>query len=388
MITETKELKSLCARLAEHPFMTLDTEFIREKTYYPCLCLIQVGSPAGDFCIDPLAQEMDLAPFFELLQNPAVMKVFHAARQDIEVFYMLSGQIPRPLFDTQIAASVCGFPRNVGYQQLVQELLGVALDKGMRLTDWARRPLSERQIQYALGDVSHLRDIYLKLSASLQTSGRAAWIREEMDALSAPETYRADPNEIWRRIKNPLRRPKELHIFARLCAWREEKARAKNRPRRHILKDDVLVELALQQPASADDLAQMRHCSSGFAQSSYAPELLGVIRQALADPPALYPQADAGEARLTPAQRSLAELLAILLGIVSDQAGVAADLVATAAEIDKLARGKTDGSCLTGWRREIFGNQALAMKQGKLALRYNPQRHRVDVEETPPISAR
>ena len=248
MITTTKELTELCARFAKHPFVTVDTEFIREKTYYPQVCLIQLASPEEAVCVDPLSKDLDLKPLFDLFQNKQVIKVFHACRQDIEIFYHLSHQIPVPVFDTQVGAMVCGYGDNVSYQQLVNDFVGISLDKTMRVTDWSNRPLSEDQIQYALHDVTELRTVYTKMMERICAQNRLDWLTEEMADLVDPSTYEPDVDTLWKKVKVPLKKPLTLHIFAKLYAWRERAAQQKDRPKKHFMKDEALVELAIAAP--------------------------------------------------------------------------------------------------------------------------------------------
>jgi len=380
IITTTDELTQLCARLSHVPFITLDTEFIREKTYYPELCLIQIAGPDCEACIDPLSSELDMTPLFGLLQNPKVVKVFHAARQDIEIFYHLTGQVPTPLFDTQIAAMVCGYGDNVGYQQLVSDICRVTLDKSMRVTDWSRRPLTPDQEKYALHDVTYLRDIYQTFSKRLTETGRQSWLSEEIAIQNNPATYDTDDNEVWRRIKVPFKKPLQTHVFARLCAWREQTAKSKNRPRKFILKDEALIELAILMPMNPDDMDRTRTLSKGFGNSSMGQEILHVIKQARSDSPDLYPQNWTPSTPLTSTQRTLADLLQLLLHLVAAELGVAPKIIASVEELHNIARGQLDTPCMTGWRRDVFGEKVLLLKSGQLSFSYNPKKHKPEIQ--------
>ena len=378
MITTTKELKSVCARFAKHPFMTVDTEFVREKTYYPQVCLIQIASPEEAFCIDPLAQGLSLEPLFKLFANKDVIKVFHACRQDIEIFYHLSGQIPIPVFDTQVGAMVCGYGDNVSYSQLVHDFVGLSLDKTIRVTDWAQRPLSDEQIQYALHDVTELRAVYTKMMAKICESNRLDWLSEEMLHLTLPETYQTDATKVWQRIKVPFKNPQILHVFARLCAWREQYAQTKNRPRKHILKDEALIELAVAHPKETASLDHLRTFPDGFSKSDMAAELIRVVQQALADDPAVFEQPQVLKP-LTVSERNMSEFLHLVLGAVCDEHNVAPKLVATSDEMNLFIQTQK-ALFLTGWRKQIFGKYALLAMQGQLTLAYSPELGRLTLQ--------
>lgn len=371
MITTTNELKKVCARFAEHPFMTVDTEFIREKTYYPQVCLIQIASPKEAFCVDPLADGISLAPLFDLFQNKDVIKVFHACRQDIEIFYHLSGKIPVPVFDTQVGAMVCGYGENVSYSQLVHDFVGVSLDKTMRVTDWSHRPLSSDQVAYALHDVVELRDVYTKMMDHICQTNRLDWLAEEMKTLVDPKTYQIDVDQAWHRIKVPFKNPQLLHNFARLCAWRETYAQTKNKPRKHILKDEALVELAIAHPTKPEEIDKLRSFSDGFSKSDMADELIKVIASALADDPEVFEQPVTVKP-LTPSERNIAELLRLVLGIVCDEHNVAPKLIASADDLNTFIQTRK-APFLTGWRGQIFGSQALATMDGHLGIVYSPE---------------
>ena len=381
MITTTEKLTEVCGRFAQLPFITLDTEFIREKTYYPELCLIQIAGLKTEACIDALANDLDLTPLFDLLQNPDVVKVFHAAHQDVEIFLHLTGKIPTPLFDTQVAAMVCGYGENVGYQQLVHDVTGVSLDKSMRFTDWKRRPLSEEQIAYALNDVTYLRDIYTSFVAKIKENGRGSWLEQELEVQNNPRTYETDDNEIWRRVKIPFKKQIQTYIFSKLCAWREKTAKKKNVPRKHILKDDALIELAVVSPSTPEEMERCRSLSSGFCKSAFGKEILNVIQSAKSDDPKNYPQDWKPKKSLTATQHTMVDLLRLLLSVQCASFGVAPKIIATTEDLQKLACGDNDVLCMKGWRREIFGEKVFLFKQGKLSICFDPKTHRPELRE-------
>ena len=280
----TAELAAVCKRFAAFDTVTVDTEFMRETTYWPKLCVVQLASPEEAVIIDAMTPEIDLDPFFKLMADEKVMKVFHAARQDIEIVYHRGGLIPHPVFDTQVAAMVCGFGDSISYDQLVNRLTGARLDKSSRFTDWSRRPLSERQIEYALADVTHLRDVYQALAARLAEQQRTDWVREEMEVLTSPETYRLEPELAWKRLKLRVRKPIELAILQEVAAWREREAQARDVPRGRVLKDDAIYEIAQQQPTTAAALAQLRTIPRGFERSRSAVEILAAVKEVVALP--------------------------------------------------------------------------------------------------------
>ena len=369
MITTTKQLQELCHRFAKHPFMTVDTEFIREKTYYPQVCLIQLASPEEAVCVDPLAQGLDLSPLFALFQNTNVIKVFHACRQDIEIFYHLSHQIPVPVFDTQVGAMVCGYGDNVSYQQLVNDFVGVSLDKTMRVTDWSKRPLSDAQVQYALHDVVELRTVYEKMMTRICEQNRLDWLAEEMADLVNPKTYEPDVDSLWKKVRVPFKKPLLIHVFARLYAWRELMAQQKNRPRKFFMKDEALIELAIQMPKTVEQIDGLRSFPNNFSKSDLAKEIIAVIQQAKSDNPETFEQPC--ELRpLTPKQRNLADVLQLVLNIVAEKFGVAPKLVATNADIQQFIQ-TGDAPFLKGWRQKVFGEAALAMQAGNLSISFD-----------------
>jgi len=372
-ITTTEDLARFCAAQKNasakgENFITVDTEFMRERTYWSKLCLVQIGGPTEAAAIDPLAEGIDLQPLFDLMADPKILKVFHAARQDIEIFVNLTGKVPTPLFDTQVAGMVCGFGDSASYETLATKLAGAKIDKSSRFTDWARRPLTEKQTTYALGDVTHLRIVYKKLQAMLDKSGRADWVHEEMETLISPATYQTDPMEVWKRLKLRSDKPRLRALVRELAAWRELEAQRLNVPRSRVMKDDALLEIAHQAPDSAADLSQMRGLSHGFAEGRQGEEVLAAVARAKAIP---ADQCPAGEARriLPNGAGAVLDLLRVLLKQISDEHGVAAKLIASAEDLELLATEEEPAiKPLNGWRRKLFGDRALALKQGKLAL--------------------
>lgn len=380
MIVDTATLLDVCTRFKTYEFITIDTEFIREKTYYPILCLVQIATKDEAYCVDPLAENMDLTPLFDLMQDKNVLKVFHAARQDVEIFYHLSGKIPVPLFDTQIGAMVCGFNESVSYQQLVQELAGVTLDKSMRYTDWSKRPLTDKQVEYALCDVTHLVHVFEALKKQLQKSGRMEWLKEEMAVLTNPKTYDVDESAIWQKLKAPLYKPQQLHVFAKLSEWREKMAKLKNKPRRHLLKDEAILELAAAHPETKEEMERLRGLPNGFSKSSYGTEILDIIKQAMEDKSSLYVPS-LKRPPLSNGQKNLSELLRFLLSVVADELGVASKVIASNDDLADFILGLKDARILSGWRYEVFGKKAQALKQGNVSFYYDPKRKKVTVLE-------
>jgi len=367
LITNTNELSAVCARMAKHAFVTVDTEFLRETTYYPLLCVAQMASPDEAVVIDALADGIDLAPFFALMANTSVIKVFHAARQDIEIVWNLAQTIPHPIVDTQVAAMVLGYGDSISYDQLVQRITGDTLDKSNRFTDWTRRPLSDAQIVYALSDVTHLRDVYLHLAADLDKRGRSSWVEAEMDVLTSPETYRADPERAWERLKSRVRKPKELAILIEVAAWREREAQARDVPRGRVLKDDVIGDIAVQAPTSVERLSHLRSLPKGFERSRWGDQIIEAVKRGLERDHKTLPRLE----RFRPAANAQAtvELLKVLLRMTAERHGVAAKVIATVDELDRIAADDdADVPAMKGWRRELFGEKALALKHGRLAL--------------------
>ena len=377
IITETAKLAEFCARAAAFPYITVDTEFIREKTYWPRLCLVQVGTPDEAVAIDALADGIDLQPLYDLLADGAVLKVFHAARQDVEIFVNLTGKVPTPLFDTQIAAMVCGYGDSVGYERLVRDIAKKSIDKTMRFTDWSKRPLGNKQIDYALGDVTHLRKIYDKLAKQLEDTGRAAWLSEEMDILTDTATYLIQPEDAWKRLKTRSRKPRYLANVRALAAWREATAQNNDVPRNRVLKDESLTEIAAHTPKSADELMGLRAIKRDRVGNERARELIGVLDKVramandqLPEPPAEGPDTSNNGPSM--------ELLKVLLKLKCDTHKVAQKLIASSSDIEALAADdNADVRALTGWRREVFGEDALRLKRGELALTADGSRIRL-----------
>jgi len=366
-ITTTAELEVVCDRLSHAKYVTVDTEFLRESTYWALLCLIQVADKEDAHAIDPLADGIDLTPFWDLMKNQNVLKVFHASRQDIEIFYKEMGAIPEPLFDTQVAAMVSGFGDSVGYETLVNKIPKKHMDKSTRHTDWSRRPLTDKQIEYAIGDVTHLRDIFEHLSEKLQESGRGPWLDEEMEILSNPATYDLEPREMWKRLKVRTNKPRVLGVLREVAAWREERAKYKDMPRRRVMKDETLLEIAANPPKNEEGLDKLRGVGRGFSRSHAGGQLLDAIEVAVNLPEDELPQVDKKKAR--PATPPMADLLKVLLKIRCQETGVAPRLIANAADLEQLASmPESDIKAVTGWRRDIFGGDALKLIQGRLAL--------------------
>lgn len=364
VITTTEELAEACTRLKASPYITVDTEFMRDHTYWPVLCLIQVGNPQEAHAIDPLAKGLDLTPFYDLMFDPAILKVFHAARQDIEIFVNRTGKVPQPLFDTQVAAMVCGFGDSAGYETLVNRLAGATLDKSARFTDWSHRPLTPRQIEYALGDVTYLCTVYEKLSAKLEKNGRIEWLDEEMAVLTSPDTYRLDPEEAWTRLKTRNRNRRFLGLVQSLSAWREREAQSRDVPRGRILKDETLLELAALRPTNLDMLDRVRGISKRYSTEPHGYELLDVVGRVLAAPESAMPSLPPQHGHQAPGAES--DLLKLLLKMKSTEFGVAAKLIATSEQLEDMAEGKNaDNPVLKGWRWELFGKEALGILRGK-----------------------
>lgn len=368
IIKTTDELAAFSAELTARPFFAVDTEFMREKTYWPILCLIQAAADGVEAIIDPMAPGLDLAPFLATLSDETTTKVFHAARQDVEIFFQLTGKTPHPLFDTQIAAMACGFGEQVGYEPLVRTLLGASIDKSNRFTDWSRRPLSDAQLSYALSDVTHLRDAYVLLRQKLEGAGRVGWVESEMEHLQTPSLYRVDPAIAWERLKLRGVRPGDIGPLIKLAEWREREAQEKNLPRGRVLKDDALFEIARLKPASAADLAQARAMPQGFERSRAAAGILEAVAQGRNIPRAELPEIER-PSRRAPPPPDVVELLKVLLKRQSEESGVAARLIASAQDLEDIALGEESVPALSGWRREIFGDVALRLLRGDVALR-------------------
>lgn len=370
-LTTTAELAEFCARAATHDYVTVDTEFLRERTYYSKLCLVQLAYPGeGEetaVLVDPLADGMELAPLYELFQDETVVKVFHAARQDLEIFYVDAGVLPKPFFDTQIAAMVCGYGEQVGYETLVRKVARASLDKSSRFTDWSRRPLSDKQKTYALADVTHLRVIYEKLRARLDKSGRTPWVAEEVEVLLDPETYRAEPEDAWKRIKTRTSSRRFLGYVKELAHFREAHAQARNIPRNRVIKDDALMELAATKPKNHGDLSKSRLLLREARKGDVADGLLAAVKRAAALPDDALPKAPASREK-PQGMDALSDLLRVLLKAKADEADVAQKLIATAADLDDVLMSEGDHPVFRGWRNEVFGKDAAALIAGDIAL--------------------
>jgi ribonuclease D len=367
LITTTTELAAACERMAAHPFVTIDTEFLRETTYYPLLCVAQIASAEEAVVIDALAPDLDFAPFFALMGDDKVMKVFHAARQDIEIVWHRAKLIPRPIFDTQVAAMVLGYGDSISYEQLVQRITGDSLDKSHRFTDWTRRPLSDAQLAYAISDVTHLRDVYLALVDDLGRRGRVDWVQEEMGVLTSADTYRMDPENAWQRLKTRVRKPKELAVLIEVAAWREREAQSRDVPRSRVIKDDVIGDIAVQAPTTIDKLKNLRSLPKGFERSRWGEAIVEAVQRGLSRDlrnlplPARAQNAANGSAAV--------ELLKVLLRMVSERHHVAPKVIATVDDLERIAADDhAKVPALSGWRRELFGDKAIALKHGKLSL--------------------
>ncbi|ARE41623.1 Ribonuclease D [Rhodovulum sp. P5] len=372
-LTTTEELAAFCERAARAPYVTIDTEFLRERTYYAKLCLVQLALPGdGDtegpaVLVDPLADDLSWAPLYELFRNESVVKVFHAARQDLEIFFTEGSVFPEPLFDTQVAAMVCGFGEQVGYETLVRKIAKTSLDKTSRFTDWSRRPLSDAQKSYALADVTHLRAIYEYLAADLERTGRAKWLREELGVLTDPETYIVHPSEAWKRVKTRTNSGKFLVVVQELARFREGYAQSRNIPRNRVFKDDALLELASTKPQNLNDLSRSRLLLREARRGEIAEGIIEAVKTALEADPKDYPKVPKIDAKLQ-VNPALADLLRVLLKAKSEKAGVAQKLIATSADLDAIAAGRRDVAALRGWREEVFGNDALRLCAGEIAL--------------------
>ena len=376
-IADTNSLAAFCEKQKTAAFVTVDTEFVREKTYYPILCLVQVAGPDDAVVIDAMASDIDLSPLDELFKNTNVVKVLHASRQDNEIFFNLFGSVPKPIFDTQIAAMVCGFGDQVAYGTLIAKLVGVQLEKTSRFADWSRRPLTQKQLAYALSDVTHLRVAYEKLAAELETSGRARWLDSEMDVLTDPNTYRMDPREAWRRIKSRTTNPKFLSVLREVAAWREAEAQRRDIPRNRLLRDDSLLDIAAHTPKTSQALSRTRGMPRDFAEGRMADGLLDAIETGVATKPEDQPQVPKRD-RLPNGLGPLTDLLKTLLKLRCEEEKVAPKLIASADDLERIAASdNADVPALSGWRREVFGEQALALKQGKLGLTAEGKRIRI-----------
>jgi ribonuclease D len=368
VITKTKDLQELCDRLSRAEFVTVDTEFMRDKTYWPILCLIQVASPDEAWAIDPMADGIDLEPFYEVMRNESVLKVFHSARQDLEIFFHAMGGFPKPLFDTQVAAMVCGFGESVGYETLVHRFTDARLDKSSRFTDWARRPLTERQISYALSDVTHMRPIYRALAKQLDENGRRSWLEEEIGVLIDPSTYITKPEDAWLRLKPRSTNRRYLGILQCLAAWRQREAETRDLPRNRILRDEALQEVAAHPPKSRDDLKRMRSFQRGFPDNGLTKGLLAAVEEGLNLPDKDLPKVEKPK-HAPPGTGPLVELLKVLLKTKCADHGVAQKLLASVSDLEAIATRSPEAEhILHGWRWDIFGKDAVALRDGKIAL--------------------
>ena len=378
-ITQQAELSAFCAQVADGRFITVDTEFIRDKTYFPKLCLLQIAGSEHAAVIDPLAEDINLAPVFKLMQKASLTKVFHAARQDIEIFHLLSGKIPTPIFDTQVAAAVCGYGESVGYETLVNNIVGQELDKSSRFTDWSARPLSEKQLHYALSDVTHLRVIYETLKSKIESTGRTSWIAEEHAHLTNPAIYHIDPIDAWKRLKFGNMRPKHLACLRELAKWREIEARKQDVPRGRIIKDETLVELASMMPRKESDLDRMRGLDKHMSKTKID-AILHCVQEALALQPTDYPQVKNHKKPSENIVNAVA-MLQLLLKLKAEVHGIASSMIADKDDLEAIALGKNETPAMQGWRYEIFGQNAEALLKGKLRLSLNPKNKQVVFED-------
>ncbi|MCR9151604.1 MAG: ribonuclease D [Rhodobacteraceae bacterium] len=372
-ITTTEALAAFCAEAKRHAYVTIDTEFLRERTYWSKLCLIQMALPGSGgqegpaVLVDPITGDLSLQPLYDLFADESTVKVFHAARQDLEIFFVEGGVFPRPLFDTQVAAMVCGFGEQVGYETLVRRIARANLDKTSRFTDWSRRPLSEAQQTYAIADVTHLRAIYEFLSAELDRTGRRKWVEEELGVLTDPETYITRPEEAWQRVKTRTTSGRFLAVVRELARFREAHAQARNIPRSRVFKDDALLELASTKPASIEELGRSRLLLRDARKGEIAEGILAAVQAGLATPAEDLPKVTDPRDQVQ-VNSALADLLRVLLKAKSEEAGVAAKLIASSSDLDAIAGGRRDAAALRGWRHEVFGADALRLCKGEIAL--------------------
>lgn len=368
VITTTAALSAATARFARHPYVAVDTEFLREQTYWSKLCLVQLAGPEDSVIVDPLAPQIDLKPLWALMADERVMKVFHAARQDVEIVWKEAGLIPKPLFDSQVAAMVCGFGEGISYVNLVKRITGADLDKSSRFTDWSRRPLSERQLTYALGDVTHLREVYQALNEELKRSGRSSWLDEEMAVLTSPSTYETKPEDAWKRLKTRVKSRRALAVLVELAAWRERLAQAQNVPRVRILRDEALYDIANQMPTDPSKFGELRTLSEGFGRSARSREVVEAVKRGLARD-LTGVSFDRGGTSVSPEALAIVDLLKVALKAAAARHKVAVRLIADSEDLERIATEKNpDLPVLRGWRRELFGEDALAIKEGRLAL--------------------
>jgi ribonuclease D len=367
LITTTADLAAACSRLAKHPVITVDTEFLRETTYYPLLCVVQMASAEEAIVIDTLAAGIDLKPFFELMANEAVLKVFHAARQDIEIIWHQANIIPHPVFDTQVAAMVLGYGDSIAYDALVEKVAGHRPDKTHRFTDWSRRPLSKEQMHYAESDVTHLRDVFAALDADLKKRHRSEWVSIEMEVLTSPKTYDFHPERAWERLKTRVRKPKDLAVLMEVAAWREQEAQSRDVPRGRVLRDEAISDIATHAPNTLEKLANLRSVPKGFEKSKWGADIVAAVTRGLARDPATLPKLE--KPRNNNNGAAIVELLKVLLRMTAERHAVASKVIATVDDLEEIAANdEADVPALHGWRRELFGDAALKLKRGELAL--------------------
>jgi ribonuclease D len=367
LITTTADLVAACTRLTQHPVITVDTEFLRETTYYPLLCVVQIASPEEAVVIDALAEGIDLQSFFTLMADNNVLKVFHAARQDIEIIWHQANLLPHPIFDTQVAAMVLGYGDSIAYDQLVERITGHRPDKTHRFTDWSRRPLTKEQVHYAVSDVTHLRDVFTALDADLKRRERSDWVSEEMEVLTSPRTYDFHPERAWERLKTRVRKPKELGVLMEVAAWREQEAQSRDVPRSRVMKDDAVGDIATHAPTTLERLGSLRSLPKGFERSKWGADILAAVQRGLARDPAALPKIE--KPRNNSNGAAIVELLKVLLRMTSERHAVASKVIATVDDLEQIAADDAaDVAALHGWRRELFGEAALALKHGRLAL--------------------
>jgi ribonuclease D len=367
LITTTADLAAACSRLAKYPVITVDTEFLRETTYYPLLCVVQMASAEEAAVIDTLAAGIDLKPFFELMANESVLKVFHAARQDIEIIWHQANIIPHPVFDTQVAAMVLGYGDSIAYDALVEKVTGHRPDKTHRFTDWSRRPLTKEQMHYAVSDVTHLRDVFAALDADLKKRRRSEWVSIEMEVLTSPRTYDFHPERAWERLKTRVRKPKDLAVLMEVAAWREQEAQSRDVPRGRVLRDEAITDIATHAPTSLEKLAHLRSVPKGFEKSKWGADIVAAVERGLKRDFATLPKLE--KPRNNSNGAAIVELLKVLLRMTAERHAVASKVIATVDDLEEIAADdEADVPALRGWRRELFGDAALKLKRGELAL--------------------
>ncbi|MDA9421761.1 MULTISPECIES: ribonuclease D [Bradyrhizobium] len=367
LITTTADLAAACSRLATHPVITVDTEFLRETTYYPLLCVVQMASAEEAVVVDALAEGIDLKPFFELMANEGVLKVFHAARQDIEIVWHQANIIPHPVFDTQVAAMVLGYGDSIAYDALVEKVTGHRPDKTHRFTDWSRRPLTKEQMHYAVSDVTHLRDVFAALDADLKKRRRSEWVSIEMEVLTSPRTYDFHPERAWERLKTRVRKPKDLAVLMEVAAWREQEAQSRDVPRGRVLRDEAITDIATHAPTTLEKLAHLRSVPKGFEKSKWGADIVAAVERGLARDFSKLPKLE--KPRNNSNGAAIVELLKVLLRMTAERHAVASKVIATVDDLEEIAADdEADVPALRGWRRELFGDAALKLKRGELAL--------------------